>query len=95
MLFSVSFKNLTGRDIRAFDGILEFTDLLDNRIIAANVAINDAVPSGERLTWDGELDYNQFLNSHQSLRVADTEDVKVNIEARKILFSNGTTEEYN
>ena len=69
--FAVSFQNLMGKDIRAFDGSLQFTDLLDNTILKAGLAVNDPVDASSTLKWKGELDYNQFRDSHKRLRNAN------------------------
>lgn len=91
---SVSFENLTGKDIRAYDGVVKFTDLLDNPIMQANIAINDPLKAGEILKWNGELDYNQFDDSDRRLRAADAENIKISFVPRKILFVDGTMKNY-
>jgi uncharacterized repeat protein (TIGR01451 family) len=58
--FTLSVKNVGEKDIRAFDGTLNFTDLLDNPVMSLSLAINDPVGSGATLTWKGALKYNQF-----------------------------------
>ncbi len=93
--FEVEFENLTGKDIRAFDGRLTFTDLLENKIISANLAINDPISAYTPLKWSGQLDYNQFLDKHQRLRAADFENIKIVFEVRKILFDDGSVKEYD
>jgi hypothetical protein len=37
----VTFRNVTGKDIRAFDGVLMFADLLDNEVLTSHVAIDE------------------------------------------------------
>jgi len=91
---AVNFDNKTGKAIRAFDGVLEFTDLLDNRIIASRVEINEPIASGSSLSWEGALKYNQFMNAHKRLRLEPKENLKVAFHAGKILFADGTTKEY-
>jgi hypothetical protein len=92
--FSVAFTNGTGMDIRAFDGVLTFTDLLDNQIIASTLAINDPVAAGTTFNWDGQLDYNQFMDSHQRLRAEERSNLKITFAPRKILFVDGSVKEY-
>jgi uncharacterized repeat protein (TIGR01451 family) len=92
--FTISVKNLGNKDIRAFDGTLYFTDLLDNLIMPLSLAINEAVGSGAMLTWRGALKYNQFIDQHQRLRNAEQTNMKINFVPRKILFGDGTTKEY-
>ncbi|WP_058557171.1 hypothetical protein [Thiohalocapsa sp. ML1] len=93
VMFRVAFLNKTDKDIRAFDGVLGFTDLLDNEVLSAKLSINDPVAAHGELVWDGELNYNQFIDSHQRLRNAAFENLKVWFKPRKILYSNGSTEE--
>ncbi len=92
--FSISFKNETGRDIRAFDGLLTFTDLLDNEIHGAKLAVNDPVARGASLTWVGSLNYNQFMSEHERLKTAEQENMRVIFRINKVLFADGETKEY-
>lgn len=91
---SIIFDNKTGKEIRAFDGVLEFTDLLDNRIFGSRVEINESIAPGGALSWEGALDYNQFMNDHERLRSEPRENLKIAFHADKILFTDGTTKEY-
>ena len=92
--FTVAFTNKTGRNIRAFDGYLTFTDLLDNKILGASLAINDPVSSDSVMQWSGQLNFNQFIDRHQRLKSAEYENVKIAFEIKKILFDDGSVEEY-
>lgn len=92
--FSVSFENTTGKDIRAFDGVLAFNDLLDNEVLSAKVQINESVKAGSSLNWDGVLDYNQFMDAHKRLRSEGKENLRVTFQPRKVLFADGTSKEF-
>lgn len=91
---SVNFENKTGKEIRAFDGVLEFTDLLDNRIIGSRIEINESIAPDSALSWEGALEYNQFMNEHERLRSEPKDNLKVAFHAGKVLFADGTTKEY-
>lgn len=93
--FSVSFKNLTDKDIRAFDGVLTFSDLLDNTILSSHLAINDPVGAGATMQWNGQMDYNQFMDSHKRLRSEDQSNLMITFTARKVLFADGSTKEFD
>jgi hypothetical protein len=86
----VSFKNLSDKDVRAFDGSITFTDLLDNRILGSNVAINEVIKAGDTLNWAGAIKYNQFMDDHQRLRNEAQENLKIVFVAKKVLFADGT-----
>jgi hypothetical protein len=92
--FALTFDNLTSKDIRAFEGVLTFTDLLDNTILSAKLAINDPVSSGSQLNWSGQLDYNQFMDKHQRLKNQEFQNLKIRFDTKKILFSDSSIKEY-
>ena len=91
---SVMFNNKTGKEIRAFDGTLTFTDLLGNEIISSGVAINEKIPAGGSLSWDGSLEYNQFIDRHERFAAEPQENLKMTFTTGKVLFSDGSTKEY-
>lgn len=91
---TIRFDNKTGKNIRAFDGVLIFTDLLDNEILGSRVAINEPIPEGSSLTWEGALEYNQFMDDHQRLRGEPKENLKLSFVAGKVLFEDGSTKSY-
>lgn len=88
--FSLSLHNLTNKDIRAFDGDVTFTDLLGNEIISSKLAINDPIKAGTTVSWDGELNYNQFMDAHQRFRAADMQNIKTVFHPHKVLYSDGS-----
>jgi hypothetical protein len=93
LLFTI--KNLSGRDIRAFDGIVHFTDLLGNELMPMKLAINKPIAAGASLSWRGMIRYNQFMDADRRLRTAEQENIKLNFDPTKVLFGDGTIKEYN
>lgn len=91
---SILFKNDGSKDIRAFDGVFEFTDLLGNVILRSNVRVNEALSAGQSLSWDGSIDYNEFIASNRNLRNETQENVRLNFKLGKVLYSDGSKEEY-
>ncbi|VIO73312.1 hypothetical protein CI1B_49170 [Bradyrhizobium ivorense] len=91
--FSLVIENIGQRNIRAFDGTLTFTDLLDNEIYSSLLAINEPVAAGTTLVWNGRLKYNQFMDAHQRLRSASFENLKIKFIPRKLLFADGSMEQ--
>jgi hypothetical protein len=91
--FSIVFENRSGKDIRAYDGDVTFTDLLDNKILSAKLAVNDPLKAGAKVTWSGGINYNQFMAEHRNLRAADPANLKMSFEPRKILYVDGSTQD--
>jgi hypothetical protein len=69
----LSARNLGKRDIRAFEGTLHFTDLLDNTILRVGLTINDPLHAGTTVTWRRVIEYNHFIDAHQRLRAEPQE----------------------
>lgn len=92
--FDLIFKNDGVKDIRAFDGVLEFSDLLGNPILSSKIAINDAVKVGQSLPWSGGIDYNQFMDRHQRLKAEAQENIKMDFVLKKVLYTDGKIEEF-
>jgi hypothetical protein len=88
--FSVDFENKGTKGIRAFDGKLTFTDLLDNEILSAGVSVSDMIASGATYRWNGELEYNQFMDKHKRLRAQAAEDMRVVFKPGKFLYTDGS-----
>ena len=91
---TVRFENKTQKKIRAFDRTLVFTDLLDNLIMNVKVAVNDPLDTFSPLTWEGSLDYNQFIDRHQRLRAAEFQNTKMSFVPNKVLYTDGSVETF-
>jgi len=93
--FKLMIKNISDRKIRAFDGVLHVTDLLDNNIINLNVAINDPISPISPMTWPGTMLYNQFLENHKALRNAEFYNIKTSFQVHKVLYDDGTSQTFD
>ncbi|MBI2299882.1 MAG: hypothetical protein HYU66_13225 [Armatimonadetes bacterium] len=91
---NLAFHNQTGKGLRAFDGAVLFSDLLDNEILRLRVEINQRIAQGGLLEWKGAMEYNEFMEEHQRLRSEDSSNIRVRFIARKVLFSDGTSKVY-
>lgn len=85
-----AYENTSGKDIRAFTGSVRFTDLFDKPIFESGLTISDAIKAGAKATWSGSIDYNQFVDSHRSLRNTDLKDMKVIWIPKSIIYADGS-----
>jgi len=92
--FKIDFKNQTKKNIRAFDGILSFTDLLGNPILSSSLAINDPIAAGTDRIFERAMEYNEFMGADRELRAESTANIKVRFSVKKVLFDDGTTKVY-
>ncbi|QEY73222.1 hypothetical protein [Pseudomonas denitrificans (nom. rej.)] len=88
------FANSTGADVRAFDGVVEFTDLLGNEILSSKIAINDPVAVDAKLSWQGTINFNQFIQRHKDFANAEPQNIKTSFRLTKVLFADGTMKAY-
>ena len=95
ILFELSIVNRSTQPVRAFDGVMTFTDLLDNEILSSKLAINDPIGAGSKLNWSGSINYNQFTDSHQRLRSESQENLKIKFAVRKVLYANGNVAQFD
>jgi hypothetical protein len=93
--FGLRIKNVSKKDIRAFDGVITFTDLLDNEILSSQLTINDPVCADSVVSWSGSIKYNQFLERHQRLRNEDQANIKLKFKPRKVLFKDGNAKVFS
>jgi hypothetical protein len=85
-----AYENTSGKDIRAFNGSVRFTDLFDKPIFESALTISDPIKAGAKATWDGSINYNQFVDSHRSLRNADLKDMKIVWIPKSIIYADGS-----
>ena len=94
IIFELSIANRSAKPIRAFDGTLTFTDLLDNQILSSKLAINELIGTGSIMNWAGSIKYNEFLDGHKRLKNEDQSNLKTKFVVRKVLYEDGSMREY-
>lgn len=92
--FKISFENKTGRQVRAFEGIVVLSDLLGNVITRVRLSESEPDWSGDKILWSGSIDYNQFISKDQELKNASMDSLKMQFEIKKILYVDGELQEF-
>jgi len=90
IIIRTTYENMSGKDIRAFRGVVRFSDLFGEAISSSRITIQDPLSAGSEGNWSGQIDYNQFTDSHQKLRNTDLEDMRVEWLPSSIIFADGT-----
>jgi hypothetical protein len=88
--FTLGFENKGSKDIAGFKGRLLFKDMFGDTIKALNLSHDDLVPARQKLTWDGETDFNQFMNDDVKLRDADQTKIQMEFLPDAIIFTDGS-----
>lgn len=92
--FEATLTNNTGKNIRAFTGILHFRDLFDRDIFAGTITYEDGLATGQTTVWAGNITYNQYIDSHVRLKDVALTDVTVLLETQQVIFADGTKQTY-
>lgn len=87
---SLKFRNSSSKDISAFKGELTFKDAFGEKIKSVNVEVQDSIPAGSDLVWDGELDLNQFIARDIKLKDTPTDKLSLEWVTGPILFAGET-----
>jgi hypothetical protein len=86
----VAYENTSGKDIRAFQGKIQFTDLFGKEIYESALTISGSVRAGDKKIWNGSIKYNQFMDDQKALRFAELSDMKVVWKPSGLLFVDGS-----
>lgn len=84
------YENRSSKDIRAFRGKIQFTDLFGSEIYTSGLTISDPIGAGQKGNWQGKIDYNQFVRQHQQLRNTELKDMKVVWIPESVIFADGS-----
>lgn len=91
----IQITNTFDKKINGFNGVLVFNDIIGNEIKRLNIKFTDGIDAGANVVWEGEMQYNQFIDSSRDLRYAEREKLKLVLELNKVVFADGTIEEFD
>lgn len=95
IFISLQFKNNLKQDIRAYQGVLEISDVLENEIISIKLKNQEVVRKEESFIWEGSINYNQFISSHIELRNTPLKDLNIKFFLNKVIYVDGSNEIFN
>ncbi len=88
--FRTTYRNTSGKEIRAFRGSVRFTDLFGEEISNLRITIQEPIAAGAEADWNGAIEYNQFIDNHEKLRNTELENMRVQWVPRSIIFADGS-----
>jgi hypothetical protein len=84
-----AYENRSTKDIRAFEGRIEFKDILGNELADVSLKVLNPIKAGEKASVSANL----WFEAYGGLRGKRFDDVKIEWRPTKILFSDGTLAE--
>jgi len=90
MGFNYVFKNTGSKDIHAFQGAVIVRDVLGNKIQQWHIKFDRGLSTGQSKTETLGSDFNQFLDSDQTLRDTAFSNLRFEWKPQTVLFADGT-----
>ena len=92
--FDLEVTNNTGKNIRAYTGVLHFKDLFDRDFKKAQLTVEDGLSAGQTTTIGRSLDYNQYIDDDVRLNEIQLKDMSVEFVTEQIIFTDGTKQKF-
>ena len=93
--FEFRFTSRLDKPVRAFTGVVVLQDLFERDIIRVTLTVEEPLRPGGTVTWEGGINYNQFMGSHQRLRSIAQSDLVTNFELEMVIFQDGTRQSFS
>lgn len=95
ILFEFEIINKSDKDIKGISGLATFNDMFGKEILTVHCDFTNGVNANSSVfDNDHSLDVNQFMDNHLKLRDTPYEDMFFEYVPEKIVYSDGTIEEY-
>jgi len=87
---SIGLQNNTEKDMSGIKGTVVFADMFDTEIKRVTLSVDDGIPAGQTIRWEGNLGYNQFMDDDVKLRNTELAKMKITWEPEIYLFTDGS-----
>ena len=86
----IALQNNTEKDMSGIKGTVVFADMFDDEIKRVALSMDEGIPAGQTIQWNGSLDYNQFKDADVKLRSTELAKMKISWEPEVYLFTDGS-----
>ena len=94
MPFEFAFTSNLDSPVRAFTGVVVLQDLFERDIMRVTVTVEEPLQPGGTVTYEGGIEYNQFMDSHKQLRSIARSDLITTFELETVIFQDETRESF-
>ncbi len=93
--FEFRFTSRLDNPVRAFTGVVVLQDLFERDIMRVTLTVEEPLRPRGTVTYEGGIDYNQFMDSHQRLNSIAPSDLVTKFELEMVIFQDGTRESFS
>jgi hypothetical protein len=91
---SLDFENLSGKPIRAFEGVVKFMDRQDTPLYSAPISVSAMIAEGGALRWEQHVDARRLDAKGKRLVSEEKENLKAVFLLRKLFFIDGSVRKF-
>lgn len=91
---ALNFENLAGKPIRAFEGVVKYTDLQDHAVYSAPVSVSALIPEGGALRWEQHVETARLDEKGRRLLSEEVANLKAVFLVKKVFFVDGAVQKY-
>ncbi|PPD45904.1 MAG: hypothetical protein CTY15_03375 [Methylocystis sp.] len=91
---SLNFENLAGKPIRAFEGVVKFTDPQDNAIYSSKISVSALISENGTLHWEQHVDAKRLDGKGKRLVSEDKANLRAVFLLKRIFFVDGSVQRY-
>lgn len=90
---TLSSENHSARNVRAYEGTLEVSDLLGNQIILLNIENQTPLDAHRTQQFTQYFEMNEFINNQSHFAAESFENLAFKWKPEKVIFTDGTSME--
>lgn len=88
-VFRIGVQNNTDKPIRGVAGELKFIDVFDKEVGAVSFRITEDIAPGLSVTWVGERDFNEFIDTHRAVWNLEEGQYTTRFVPEMVVFKDG------
>jgi len=92
--FKMNLINTTDKAITGVEGTVTFYDIFDNEIKAISLSYDKGIPINGIKEWDGQINYNQFMDEDVKLKDTDLKNLRYKWEVKTIIYDDGSKDTF-
>jgi hypothetical protein len=92
--FTFVFQSHIDKDVRAFKGVVIIKDLFEQDILRVTLTHETDLKAKGTAVWEGGIQYNQFMETHQRLLTVKQSDILVSFDCESIIYRDGARESF-
>lgn len=92
--FALSFENLAGKPIRAFEGVMKLSDGQDALLYSSKISVSALIAENGALRWEQHVDAKRLDDKGRRIVSEDKDNLRAVFLVKKVFFADGSVQNY-